>query len=1077
MSCGCGHGAMATACGCAACGCGCCLGNEVSTPVLATNRPGLPAVAYRAGTHSRFLRSMLARLSAGSVPALEALRTRRTDDFSIALLDAWATVADVLTFYDERIANEGYLRTALERRSVVELARLVGYRPRPGVAATAYLAYILEQGHAATIERGSRAQSVPGPGELPQTFETVEELRGYAPLSIMLPRRRRPQYLTAQNLTIETPVYIGGLSPTLKPGDRLLIRFADAKAAYAIVSIERDAPTSRTTLHLELLDVLFERPPAPTPLVQAVKDAARAALTADPGGRDWLNNVRKDLRLADGIESEPKMLLLVRRSILPELALLMLLHAADTQGMDWMKRAHATLGKAVRAVVPAVTAHTAPGGAPLPIGPLVSALVTEPSVPPASALKLVREPSQIFSGNSDAIARLIVALFPSLEATAYKAIAHVPSAAAAPLVSIDVMRVKAGLFGHNAPPRQRLVPGDDAAGNAGTNVIFIPFTLMETWANILVGGRLDPTVLPLDGIYEDVQPGSSILIERAVIPDHDAEPGPTVVRYHEVVSARTLTLQAGAFSASCTVLRLRAPWLPDTIEGDGRAILTATRIYGGPEPLTLVDEPIVRLADDIANGAVNDIELDGLYQNLEPGRWAILEGEATDAALLGALSKTDPDDDRATGIINAELVMISRVETRTASVAGTSDELPGDTLHTFIGLAAPLAHRYKRDTVRIFANVVKATHGELKQEVLGSGDATRPFQAFTLKQPPLTYMAAPTAEGAESTLQVFVNDVRWHEAPDPTALAPTSRGFVVRTNDDGQSAVVFGDGVNGMRLPTGLENVRAKYRSGIGKAGNVAAGRLTLLASRPLGVKDVVNPIAASGGADRESRDTARRNAPKAIRALDRLISVRDYADFAESFAGIGKASAVRLSDGRRQVVHVTIAGVEDVPIEPTSDLFQHLLEALRRLGDPHQPVVLAVRELRALVVAAGVQLLPDYLWESVEPALRSAMLHHFGVESRGLGQDVLRAEVLSVMQSVRGVARVDLDVLAALSPADLAAQNPAAALGNLTRIRVPLAHAATPEEVAAGRTGIIPAALVVLTPRVRDTLILTELS
>jgi len=173
----------------------------------------------------------------------------------------------------------------------------------------------------------------------------------------------------------------------------------------------------------------------------------------------------------------------------------------------------------------------------------------------------------------------------------------------------------------------------------------------------------------------------------------------------------------------------------------------------------------------------------------------------------------------------------------------------------------------------------------------------------------------------------------------------------------------------------------------------------------------------------------------------------------------------------------VTIAGVEDVPIEPTSDLFQHLLEALRRLGDPHQPVVLAVRELGALVVAAGVQLLPDYLWESVEPALRSAMLHHFGVESRGLGQDVLRAEVLSVMQSVRGVARVDLDVLAALSPADLAAQNPAAALGNLTRIRVPLAHAATPEEVAAGRTGIIPAALVVLTPRVRDTLILTELS
>ena len=48
---------------------------------------------------------------------LRNLKTRDPNDFAIALLDAWATVADVLTFYHERIANEGYLRTATERRS------------------------------------------------------------------------------------------------------------------------------------------------------------------------------------------------------------------------------------------------------------------------------------------------------------------------------------------------------------------------------------------------------------------------------------------------------------------------------------------------------------------------------------------------------------------------------------------------------------------------------------------------------------------------------------------------------------------------------------------------------------------------------------------------------------------------------------------------------------------------------------------------------------------------------------------------------------------------------------------------
>ena len=89
------------------CLCGCCQGLTASTPVEVFNRPGLAAIAYRAGTQPLFKRSMLAALSRES--ALAGLGTRDDDDVSIALLDAWATVADVLTFYGERIANESYL--------------------------------------------------------------------------------------------------------------------------------------------------------------------------------------------------------------------------------------------------------------------------------------------------------------------------------------------------------------------------------------------------------------------------------------------------------------------------------------------------------------------------------------------------------------------------------------------------------------------------------------------------------------------------------------------------------------------------------------------------------------------------------------------------------------------------------------------------------------------------------------------------------------------------------------------------------------------------------------------------------
>ena len=129
--------------------CGCCEGIEKLTPLPTVNRPGLTQLLYRVGTQATFFETMLARLSNLCLGGeddgkegkkryypLQALKTRDRSDPSIALLDTWATVADVLTFYQERLANEGYLRTATERRSVLELARLVGYKLRPGVASS-----------------------------------------------------------------------------------------------------------------------------------------------------------------------------------------------------------------------------------------------------------------------------------------------------------------------------------------------------------------------------------------------------------------------------------------------------------------------------------------------------------------------------------------------------------------------------------------------------------------------------------------------------------------------------------------------------------------------------------------------------------------------------------------------------------------------------------------------------------------------------------------------------------------------------------------------------------------------------
>lgn len=233
---------------------------------------------------------------------------------------------------------------------------------------------------------------------------------------------------------------------------------------------------------------------------------------------------------------------------------------------------------------------------------------------------------------------------------------------------------------------------------------------------------------------------------------------------------------------------------------------------------------------------------------------------------------------------------------------------------------------------------------------------------------------------------------------------------MTRTDDENKTTLTFGNGAQGARLPSGIENIRAEYRSGIGKAGNVRAEQISLLLTKPLGVKEVINPLRASGGADRETRDQARNNVPLAVKALDRLVSTQDYQDFCRIFAGIGKAHAVELSDGRQPLVHVTIAGAGDIPIDMNSDVYRNLRRSLHDFGDPFQKIHLVVRELLLIVIEAGIAILPAYRWEPVVTAVRAALLAAFSFERRELGQDVVLSEVIRVIQAVEGVAYVDVN-------------------------------------------------------------------
>ncbi|MEA2462480.1 MAG: hypothetical protein QOJ98_227, partial [Acidobacteriota bacterium] len=164
-------------------GCGCCKEGVHVTPLPIRNRPALSRIRYRIGTYGSFRRDMLERIA--TKPALKEWTARDETDYGIALIDMWAYLGDILTFYQERIANEAFLRTAVHRESVMRLAALLDYRPSPGAAATTYVAFFLDKGKTLQIPIGLRVQSVPGQNEKPQKFETVEAIAADAALDAL----------------------------------------------------------------------------------------------------------------------------------------------------------------------------------------------------------------------------------------------------------------------------------------------------------------------------------------------------------------------------------------------------------------------------------------------------------------------------------------------------------------------------------------------------------------------------------------------------------------------------------------------------------------------------------------------------------------------------------------------------------------------------------------------------------------------------------------------------------------------------------------------------------------------------
>jgi predicted phage baseplate assembly protein len=182
-------------------------------------------IPYRAGDFASFRRALLRPL-----PGEQAINDWRPapGDLGLQVLEWWAYLADVLSFYNERYASESYLGTATQSGSVTNLAALVGYQPTPGIAATGTLAAIGSARQSAeplVLPAGMRVSSTASPSVPSQTFEVDAAVCFTGPSTVPV---TLPSYPTFQNYQDGSPqsVLISGRVSGIKAGDRLVLVYS-----------------------------------------------------------------------------------------------------------------------------------------------------------------------------------------------------------------------------------------------------------------------------------------------------------------------------------------------------------------------------------------------------------------------------------------------------------------------------------------------------------------------------------------------------------------------------------------------------------------------------------------------------------------------------------------------------------------------------------------------------------------------------------------------------------------------------------------------------------------------------------
>jgi len=501
---------------------------------------------------------------------------------------------------------------------------------------------------------------------------------------------------------------------------------------------------------------------------------------------------------------------------------------------------------------------------------------------------------------------------------------------------------------------------------------------LTTWGYILPAGAT-PTIAfrlhleseveisSLGALVALVRPGSAEILRVSSVDTY-----PVIFRRGKLETTPVVSVSGQGAATTVTVNSTTQVVTADT-GGRVTALMLAYPFTGSLRPfgtLPVNDTLLTNWAETVAVAPLSpnpaplgtEVPLAEDLSTMRPGRTVILRHTSNGAALAATLAR-----------LQAPVAPGAPWTVTLVPAAGAS--IPAD---------------FTRSSVEILANVARVSHGEAKVEVVGGSDGVTPHQSFALKGTPVTRL--PGAVGAEIALSVRVGGVLWELREDFHAAGPDTPALRADTDAGGTVTLRFGGEGRGAVPPAGRRSIEAAYREGLGRIGDIEAGRLVRIRKASPLIDAVTNPLPVRGGTDPASTDDLVRQATRPVRLFDRAVSVADHADLALLFPGVVRAAARWTG----YALEVTAADATGAGIADRAAL-RAFLDARR---DTTLPLLLLDPQPVDVSIALRVERSAAHLADAVRLAVQEALLG----EGPPPGLFAFASRALSAPQSLSGL-------------------------------------------------------------------------